>query len=156
MRFVAGLWSLILASLGLFSALLFSHDILSLDLPTLYLKLGLLVGAWTIGIASAAAIHVLYRRTEAIARRSERDRTVVEIAGAVAHEMNQPLTVVISAAELMCLHDPSPEEVKRLAIRMVDASQRMSDIVERLQRATHYTAKEYVSGVRIVDLDKVS
>ena len=39
---------------------------------------------------------------------------------------------------------------------MVDASQRISDIVEKLQRATHYITKDYVAGIKIVDLDRAS
>ncbi len=156
MRFIFGLWTLILSSLLLFTFLLFSHEMLSLNLSPLALKLGLLAGAWVIGICSAGAIHMLYRRTELVAQQAARDQTVVQLAGAVAHELNQPLTVLISSGELMCLHDKSPEEMKEVAERMVDASQRMADIVEKLQRATHYRTKEYVSGIKIVDLDKAS
>ncbi len=154
MRFLVGLWSLILVSLLLFSFLLFSHEMLSLNLSPIALKLGLLTGAWIIGIASAGAIHMLYRRTEDVAQRAARDQTIVELAGAVAHELNQPLTVLISSAELMRYQDRSPEELRAVAGRMVDASQRMADIVEKLQRATHYRAKAYVGGIQIVDLDR--
>ncbi len=154
MRFLVGLWSLILVSLLLFSFLLFSHEMLSLNLSPVALKLGLLTGAWIIGIASAGAIHMLYRRTEDVAQRAARDQTIVELAGAVAHELNQPLTVLISSGELMRYQDRSPEELRAVAGRMVDASQRMADIVEKLQRATHYRAKEYVGGIQIVDLDR--
>lgn len=156
MRFVVGLWSLIFASLLLFSVLLFSHELLSLDLPTVVLKAGLLAGTWALGIASATAIHLLFRKSEAATKQAARDQTVVQLAGAVAHELNQPLTVLISSGELICNHEHSAEEIRNVAVRMVDASQRVSAIVDKLQRATHYRSKEYAGGIQIVDLDKAS
>lgn len=156
MRFVAGLWSLIFASLLLFTVLLFSHELLSLDLPTAVLKGGLLAGTWILGLASATAIHMLFRRTEAALQQAARDQTVAQMAGAVAHELNQPLTVLITSGELLCNHEHSADEMRTVARRMIDASQRVSDIVEKLRGATHYHSKEYVGGVQIVDLDRAS
>ncbi|HEX2988435.1 MAG TPA: histidine kinase dimerization/phospho-acceptor domain-containing protein, partial [Chloroflexota bacterium] len=78
----------------------------------------------------------------------------VELAGAVAHEMNQPLTVIISGAELMAHPGRSVEEVREVASRMAEASERMADIVVKLQKATCYRNKPYVGKVRIVDLDR--
>jgi signal transduction histidine kinase len=153
-RFLISLWLLILGSLILFSLLLFSNELFGQDVPVFALKLGLLAGSWMIGIASAAAIHLLYRRAESALQDAARDQTVVQLAGAVAHELNQPLTVLISSGELMRHHDKDPEEMKVVALRMVDASERVSDIVEKLQRATHYRSKEYAGGIRIVDLDR--
>jgi signal transduction histidine kinase len=154
MRFLVSVWSLILSPLLLFTFVVFSHDIVPSDLPPIALDVAMVFAAWVIGIVSAATIHVLYRRSEHIMQQAARDETVVQLAGAVAHEMNQPLTVLISSGELICHHDRSPEEMRAVALRMVDASQRMADIVEKLQRATHYRSKPYVGDIQIVDLDK--
>jgi signal transduction histidine kinase len=153
-RFIASVWSLILASLLLFTFVIFSHDLVSSGLTPVVLDVAVVGAAWTIGLVSASAIHILYRRTERIVQKATRDETIVQLAGAVAHEMNQPLTVLISSAELMCHHDHSVEEMRAVAQRMMEASQRMADIVEKLQRATHYQSKHYVGDVKIVDLDK--
>lgn len=154
MRFVAFIWSLIVCSLLLFTFVVFSHDLVAGDLTPFALDLAMVVAAWMIGVVSAGAIHVLYRRSERIVQQAARDETIVQLAGAVAHELNQPLTVLISSGELLCRHDHNPEEMRAVAERMVEASLRMTDIVEKLQRATRYQSKHYVGDVQIVDLDK--
>lgn len=154
MRFIAFIWSLILGSLLLFSFVVFSHDLVPGGLSPLAMDLAMVLAAWIIGLSSAGAIHVLYRRSERIVQQVARDETIVQLAGAVAHELNQPLTVLISSGELMCHHDHTPEEMRATAERMMDASLRMADIIENLQRATHYQSKQYVGDVQIVDLDR--
>ena len=78
----------------------------------------------------------------------------MQLAGAVAHELNQPLTMVISGAELMAHRNRSPEELLALSKHMVDASHRMADIVVKLQKVNCHRSKPYVGDVRIVDLDR--
>ena len=155
MRFVAFVWVLILSSLLLFTFVLFSQNVIATFLPPLALEAGLLVTTWAIGLLSAGAVHLMYRRAEKAIERSARDQTVVELAGAVAHEMNQPLTVIISCADMMSHRNRSPDEMAELASRMAESSERMADIVSKLQGATSYRSKPYVGNVRIVDLDKV-
>jgi signal transduction histidine kinase len=155
-RFLLSVWLLILSALLLFSFVLLSHDLFAPDLSPDAVRLSLLLGTWAIGLVSAGAIHLLYRRTERVIQQAARDETIVELAGAVAHELNQPLTVVISSAELIAHRDRSVEEVREVAARMVEASERMADIVVKLQKATCYRNKPYVGNVRIVDLDRAS
>jgi len=156
MRFVLGLWLLILGSLLIFTLVLFFHELFAQDLPEVVQKAILLVAAWVTGLVSAAAIHLLHRRAEKVSQRAARDQTVVQLAGAVAHELNQPLTVLISSGELICHPGRTPDDMREVATRMVDASQRISDIVEKLHRATHYITKDYVAGIKIVELDRAS
>ena len=156
MRFVMSVWALILSALLLFTFVLLSHQFFARDLEPFAVRVTLLLATWVTGITSAAAIHLLYRRAERAIQQTARDETVVQLAAAVAHELNQPLTVIISSAELMCRRDRSPEEIKATAQVMAEASQRMADIVGKLQTATCYRAKPYVGSVQIVDLDKAS
>lgn len=153
-RFIAFIWSAILCSLLLFTFVVFSHELVPGDLSPFAMDLAMVLAAWMIGLVSAGAIHLLYRRSERVVQQATRDETIVQLAGAVAHELNQPLTVLVSSGELLCNHDHSPEEMRAVAERMMEASLRMADIVEKLQRATHYQSKQYVGDVQIVDLDK--
>ncbi|MHB8991031.1 MAG: histidine kinase dimerization/phospho-acceptor domain-containing protein [Chloroflexota bacterium] len=150
MRFVLAVWLLILSALLLFTLVVLSYWHLDPTLSSPAIAASLIAATWVIGLVSAGAIHILYRRSERAIQQAARDETVIQMSGAVAHELNQPLTVVISSAEL--LHNPerSPEDM------MVEASLRMSDIVVKLQNATCYRAKPYVGDVRIVDLDRAS
>ncbi|MHB0870745.1 MAG: histidine kinase dimerization/phospho-acceptor domain-containing protein [Chloroflexota bacterium] len=156
MRFVLAVWLLILSALLLFTLVVLSYWHLDPTLSSPAIAASLIAATWVIGLVSAGAIHILYRRSERAIQQAARDETVIQMSGAVAHELNQPLTVVISSAEL--LHNPerSPEDMRILADRMVEASLRMSDIVVKLQNATCYRAKPYVGDVRIVDLDRAS
>ncbi len=156
MRFVLAVWLLILSSLVVFSSMVVSHQLVaSVGFSSSFTGY-LLVVTWTVGLISAGTIHLLYLRAEQAVQRAARDETVVQLAGAVAHELNQPLTVVISSAELLTNHDRSPAEMKELAGRMAEASLRMADIVGKLQNATSYHTKPYVGSIRIVDLDRTN
>ncbi len=154
MRFIAFVWVLILCSLFLFTFVVFSHELVPGDLSPFALDVAMVLAAWMIGVVSAGAIHILYRRSERIVQKAARDETIVQMAGAVAHELNQPLTVLISSGELLRNHNHSPEETRAVTDRMLEASLRMAGIVEKLQSATHYQAKQYVGDIQIVDLDK--
>lgn len=154
MRFVVSVWLLILSALLLYTFVVFTHQYLTPGLSPSIVESWLIVATWVIGLASAGTIHLLYRRAERAIEKAARDETIVQLAGAVAHELNQPLTVVISSAELIGHRDRSPEELRALAERMAEASERMADIVVKLQHATSYSTKPYVGKVRIVDLDK--
>lgn len=155
MRFVAFVWLLILSSLLLFTLIVFFQDLVAPQFSPLALKIALLVGTWTIGLLSAGAVHLMYKRAERAIEQAARNETVVQLAGGVAHELNQPLTMIISSGELLSNHERSPEETRVLAGRMVEAAHRMSGIVDKLQGASVYRSKHYVGNVRIVDLDEV-
>ncbi len=156
MRFVLSVWLLILSALLLFTFVVLTHKFFDPTLSSTPI-VGSLIGAtWVVGLVSAGAIHVLYRRAERAIQKAARDETIVQLAGAVAHELNQPLTVAISTADLMTNRERTPEELRALAERMAEAAARMADIVSKLQHATSYRAKDYVGKVRIVDLDKAS
>src|SRR5207244_3985867 len=85
---------------------------------------------------------------------SERQAVAVELAGAAAHELNQPLTSVMGYAEMLSkkLGAESPH------IRLVDTIQkeaeRMAAIVKRIGSLARYETKSYVGGAQIIDLDR--
>jgi len=85
---------------------------------------------------------------------SERAALIAELAGAAAHELNQPLTSVMGYAELLKrrLRDDDP------GLRSVDIiyreAERMADIVRKIGKITRYETKAYVGEARIVDLDR--
>lgn len=154
MRFVTSLWLLVLSALLLFSFVVFFQHIFVPGLSLVGSKLLLVAAIWVLGVVTAATIHLLYLRSERAIRRAAQDEATAQLAGAVAHELNQPLTVVITGAELMAHRGRSPEDLLALSRQMAEASYRMADIVVKLQKATCYKAKPYVGGVHIADLDE--
>jgi C4-dicarboxylate-specific signal transduction histidine kinase len=64
--------------------------------------------------------------------------TLSELSGALAHELNQPLAIIMSnaeAAQLLLQHDePDLEEIRAILGDIVDADQRADDVILRLRR----------------------
>ncbi|MBF0395903.1 MAG: PAS domain-containing protein [Desulfobacterales bacterium] len=101
-------------------------------------------------------------RKEAEQRRihSERLQGVIEMAGAVCHELNQPMQSLLGYAELLGMiisREPNPNKdyIEKIN-RIKEQIKRMSDITKKLMRITKYETRDYVSGMKIVDIDKSS
>ena len=87
---------------------------------------------------------------------SEKQALVAELAGATAHELNQPLTSVMGYAELLLRRAESASPIARAAEVIHSEAQRMAEIVRKIGRLTRYETKSYVGDQRILDLDRAS
>lgn len=87
---------------------------------------------------------------------TEKQALIAELAGAAAHELNQPLTSVMGYAELLKrkLDRSTPEH--HAADIIVREAERMADIVRKIGKITKYETKSYVGQQKILDLDKSS
>ena len=86
----------------------------------------------------------------------ERQAIIAELAGAAAHELNQPLTSVMGYAELLkrkFQHDSSA--LSAVDVIMSEA-ERMAEIVRKIGKITRYETKSYVGAAKILDLDRAS
>ena len=84
----------------------------------------------------------------------ERQAIVAELAGAAAHELNQPLTSVMARAELLLrLLDRDAPTFHAAEIIFTEA-ERMAEIVRKIGKITKYETKTYVGHARILDLDR--
>lgn len=82
---------------------------------------------------------------------TEQIRVLAETAGAAAHEINQPLTVLMGKLELL-LERMGPDSKHREVIESVYGSaDRIADIVRNMSEARAYVTKPYVEGLNIVD-----
>lgn len=84
----------------------------------------------------------------------ERNRIVGQLAGAVAHQLKQPLAVAWGYLELL-LDDPSldlaPPSLRYLhEIRL--SLQSMDEFINQLQQAQMYQTRPYAGGQEILDL----
>lgn len=111
------------------------------------------------GMVAAFVITLYFSRRFAreIKKNIEREKlaAVAELAGATAHEMRQPMTVVncildiawgASAQDTVTL---TGEERRILLSQCV----RMNDFIERLPRVTQYKTRDYAAGLRILDVE---
>lgn len=93
-------------------------------------------------------------RTQERVIRAEREAAVVELAGATAHELYQPMTVAWGFAELV-LKDLPQDNARRKALQsIVQNLARMRGIVERIGQITHYETQDYPGGIQIVDISR--
>lgn len=89
-------------------------------------------------------------------RETEKGVALAQLAGMTAHELNQPLTCVITYAELIARTCESSPAATQAASVLVDQAQRMAQIVRRLGQITRYETKAYVGATSILDLDKAA
>jgi signal transduction histidine kinase len=92
----------------------------------------------------------------------ERQAIVAELAGAAAHELNQPLTAVMAHAEMLMRKLGNEKEgtgdlsTRRGAEVIFAEAERMAEIVRKIGKITRYETKSYVGRARILDLDKAT
>lgn len=86
----------------------------------------------------------------------ERQAVIAELAGAAAHELNQPLTSVMGYAELLKRRLEQGTAVFGAAEVIYNEAERMAEIVRKIGKITKYETKTYVGRARILDLDKAS
>ena len=83
---------------------------------------------------------------------SEKQALLAELAGAAAHELNQPLTSVLGYAELLG-RKLGPEDPSRRAVDTIHReATRMAAIVKQIGKLTRYETTSYVGSARIIDL----
>jgi PAS domain-containing protein len=83
---------------------------------------------------------------------SEKRAAAIEVAGAAAHELNQPLTAVMGSLEMLEMRPDLHDDVHRRIGKAYEQLERMADIVRRMAETTHRRTKGYVGETRILDL----
>ncbi len=83
----------------------------------------------------------------------ERLKVVLQMAGAAAHELNQPLMMLLGNIELMELDEFRPESVKELAPKIKKTAQRLSDTVKKIQTIDQYKIRKHDSNSDIIDIN---
>ena len=86
----------------------------------------------------------------------ERQAIVAELAGAAAHELNQPLTSVLNYATLLRRLLTAGTPASSAAEVIEGEAERMAEIVRKIGKITKYETKSYVGKQKILDLDRAS
>jgi PAS domain S-box-containing protein len=98
----------------------------------------------------------LRKNLELELREKEKLAAILELAGGASHEINQPLTVLISGLEQLAKRLAKNSLESELVSTMLESARGLEEISEKLARITRYAGKEYVAGKRIIDLDEAS
>ena len=86
----------------------------------------------------------------------ERQAIVAELAGAAAHELNQPLTSVRNYATLLRRLLDVGTSASSAAEVIESEAERMAEIVRKIGKITKYETKSYVGKQKILDLHRAS
>lgn len=83
---------------------------------------------------------------------SERQSAVMELAGAAAHELNQPLTSIMGTVELMMRKVEADNVASPYLETLLAEADRMAESVRRLGQLTRYKRIPYIGDTDILDL----
>jgi len=84
----------------------------------------------------------------------ERLKVLLQMAGATAHELNQPLMALVGNIELMEIDKSDPEKLSVHMSRIEEAGKRISNIVKRIQNIRSDQTQTYLKTSSIVNLDQ--
>jgi PAS domain S-box-containing protein len=87
---------------------------------------------------------------------SEKQALVAELAGAAAHELNQPLTSIIGYTQLIQRQSAAGAPHLRAAGIILSEAERMADIVKKIGKITKYETTDYVGSAKMIDLERAT
>lgn len=86
----------------------------------------------------------------------EKLKGVLELAGAICHELNQPMMAISGYTELLLMNTlPENPSYQKMA-NIINQIDRMSRIMKKLMNITRYETKDYSDETKIIDIDKAS
>lgn len=94
-----------------------------------------------------------YRKADEEARCSVRLSAALEMAGAICHEVNQPLQIITARIHLLSMdsHDDRTREALRM---MNDQVHRIGTITRELMGLKEYSNREYIGSIKIADISR--
>ena len=103
-------------------------------------------------LSTDAALEAAQQRLVA----AEKQSALTALAGAAAHELNQPLTSVLGYAELLERRGLAAGSDRDAVVAIRVAAERMKDLVRRIGSVSRFETKEYVGGKAIIDLERAA
>jgi signal transduction histidine kinase len=107
---------------------------------------------------SLGYLTVVTKEMKAEEERLERERlqVLLEMAGAVCHELNQPIQAISGYSENLVLNVKKDDPLYSKLKKIMELARAMGDITGKLMKMTRYETKDYVQGIKIIDIDKSS
>ena len=99
---------------------------------------------------------LLHKKLEIKLLQEEKLSGVLEMAGAICHELNQPMQVVSGYSELLMI-DMEKNNLAHSYIKMVkEQTDKMGSITRKLMSITKYETQDYIEGSKIIDINKAA
>ncbi|MGD9160080.1 MAG: diguanylate cyclase [Desulfobacteraceae bacterium] len=83
----------------------------------------------------------------------ERLKVLLQLSGATAHELNQPLMGLLGTVDLIKMQK-APDAVQEYIGKIEEAATRISNIVQKIQTIRYDEVIPYSSGVSIINIDQ--
>lgn len=84
---------------------------------------------------------------------TERIKVILETAGAVSHEFNQPLQVIMGVSELALAEAPANTKLHKYLSDILGSAKRIAELIVKFNQITDYRTKYYYKDQEILDLD---
>ncbi len=82
--------------------------------------------------------------------------SVLQTAGGICHELNQPLQIISGAIHLLTIELEENSPLSNHAEKINTQVERIGKITNKLMKITRFETKDYIEGSQIIDLDKAS
>lgn len=102
------------------------------------------------------ALHRRIRREQKWMIQRAKESAIEEMVGAVNHELNQPLCVIMGKTELLLKTMDAEEPGYKIIKTIWETSERMAELVRKIGNFKQYKTKPYIGKQQIVDLDRAS
>jgi len=89
-------------------------------------------------------------------REREKLQGVLEMAGAVCHEMNQPLQCISGYSELLLMDMDEADKKFQILKKIKSQVDRVGELTRKIMNITHYQTKPYLSQRRIIDIERAA
>lgn len=109
-------------------------------------------------IGSVAVLSDLTEKNRAAEVRMQKEKLegVLETAGGICHEFNQPLQALSGYLEILAAKLSPSSDVRLYLEKASEQIDRMGSITAKLQGITHYETMEYADKTKIIDIHKSS
>ena len=92
------------------------------------------------------------KNTEERLREQEKLQGVLQMAGAICHELTQPMQAISGNAELLLMKMSKNDNKSKKVQNILSQMGRMNNITKKLQAMTRCETKPYVLGGKIIDI----
>ncbi|MFH2057718.1 MAG: PAS domain S-box protein [Pseudomonadota bacterium] len=86
----------------------------------------------------------------------EKLKSVLEMAGAVCHELSQPAMIISGYTEIFLMTITKDNLLYEKVNKIKEQVDRIKILTRKLMNITKYETREYSKGIKIVDIDKAS
>jgi len=105
-----------------------------------------------------ARVHAGFRilSLQAELRRKERMQGVLEMAGAVCHELNQPLQIVLGYSELLLSNMEKTDAKYEMISLIQEGIERIGRLTHKIMHISKYRSRPYLCSGNIIDIENAS